>query len=122
MVSPNFSEKSTHPSPAKVGFSKFPTYSSRKRTFDTAIPKETPIFRTVGNPKVSVSQATRKAPSVPPAETVTSAKDQSFRDYWNEVRKNIFVDNPQPTMPVSSTPPIQNSVSNPPHQEVSDKF
>ena len=30
--------------------------------------------------------------------------------------------NSQPTMPVSSTPPIQNPVSNPPYQEVSEEF
>ena len=71
----------THPSPAKVGFSKFPTYSLRKRTFDIAIPKRPPILRTVGNPKVSVPQATRKSPLVPPTGTATSATDQSFRHH-----------------------------------------
>ena len=32
------------------------------------------------------------------------------------------MDNSQPTMPVSSTPPIQNPVSNPLFLEVSDEF
>ena len=38
------------------------------------------------------------------------------------MRRNLFLDNPQPTMPVSSIPPILNSASNPPYQEVSDEF
>ena len=79
-------------------------------------------MRTVGNPKVSVPQATREFPLVPPTETATSARDQSFRDHWIKVRRTLFVDNSQPTMPVSSTPPIQNPVSNPLFLEVSDKF
>ena len=57
------------------------TFPSRKRTLDTAIPKRPSIFRTVGSPKVSVSQATRKTSLVPPNETVTSDKAKSFRDY-----------------------------------------
>ena len=121
MVSLVFSKNHTHPSPAKVGFSKFPTYFSRKRTFDTAIPKRPSVLRFVCNPKVSVPQI-RKPPPDPPADTVTSERDQKFRDYWDKVRRNIFVDNPYSTMPVSSTPPIQSPVSNPPYQEVSDEF
>ena len=38
------------------------------------------------------------------------------------MRRTLVVGNSQPTMPVSSTPPIQNPVSNLPYQEVSDKF
>ena len=44
VVSLVFSKNHTHPSPAKVGFSKFPTYLSRIRTFDTAIPKTVSYF------------------------------------------------------------------------------
>ena len=62
-------------------------------------------MRTVVNPKVSVPQV-RKPPPGPPTETVTSERDQKFRDYWDKVRRNIFVDNPYSTMPVSTNPPI----------------
>ena len=113
VVSSVFPKNQLNPPPVKVGPSKFPTFPSRKRTLVTAIPKRPSIFRTVGSPKVSVSQATRKTSPVPPTETVASDKAKSFRDYWNNVRNNLLVENPKPTMPVSLTPPIQNSVSNP---------
>ena len=53
-------------------------YSSRKRTFDTAIPKRASIIRTVGNPGAAISQATRKTPSVPPVERVTSERNKNL--------------------------------------------
>ena len=89
--------------------------------YPTAIPRRPSIFRTVDNLEVSISQVSGKTPSVLPAETATSDKVKKFRDYWNKVRNNLSVKNPQPTMPVSSTSPNQSPVSNPP-KEASDEF
>ena len=109
------SKNSTHPSPAHVENLKSPTYPSRKRTFDSAYLKENPIFMAAGNPKVSVPQETANNSLVPPAETVTSEREKAkaFRDYRNKVRENISGDNPHSFNPVSATPPIQDSGSEP---------
>ena len=136
VVSPDFTKNPTHPTPISVGNSQFPTCYSRKRTIHSAYSNSIPKFGAPINPKVSVIQATGKAPKVPAeavgkavpsaavekpptvpiVPTVVASKRetiQEFRNHWAQVQAKILNDisQPDPVETSVESPPIQNSGS-----------